>query len=74
MQCHWSLPDVSSFVVTVELEVTAAVSVVTDAQAVLSESTDEALPLATAEDAVSLDTNDVSDDDGAKMLTDKQVS
>lgn len=56
------LSDVSSLAVTVVLEVTAAGSVVTDAQAVLSESTDEALPLATADDAVSLDTTDVSDD------------
>lgn len=58
----------------VEVEVSAAVSVVTDAQIVLS---DEVSLLATAADAALLITTDVSvDDDDAKILrqTNKQTS
>ena len=65
IQYCWLLPDVSSL--TVELEVSAAGSVVTDAQAVSSES---ASPLATDGDAALLDTTDVSDDD-AEILWQK---
>jgi len=53
--------------VTAEIQVSTAGSVATDAQAALSESDEEALPLATADDSVSLDTTDVSDDADAEI-------